>query len=169
MYLKHAIGAVALVLMIGTTASSARATGNPNCQTVTGKGQWTLIPSADPLGRVLGPTTGSLKASMSATLKSLTPNPNGSLTATSEEVWVVGPQDVITFDGVATFTPVADAPIGTVADELTLTVASGTGQYAGATGTINVTGTGYNLFGPAAGPGSTFFDIRYRGTICTAN
>jgi hypothetical protein len=169
MLLKHAIGALALALLIGTTGSTARAAGAPNCQTVAGKGQWTLIPSADPLGRVLGPTTGSLKASISATLKTLAPNPNGSLTATSEEVWVLGPQDVITFDGMATFTPIADAPVGTVADELTLTVVNGTGQYAGATGTVNVTGTGYNLFGPAAGPGSTFFDIRYRGTICTAN
>ena len=71
MFLKHAIGALALALLIGTTASSVRAAGAPNCQTVAGKGQWTLIPSADPLGRVLGPTTGSLKASISATLKSL--------------------------------------------------------------------------------------------------
>jgi hypothetical protein len=169
MYLKHAIGAVALCLMIGTTASSARTVVNQDCQTVTGKGQWTLIPSGDPLGRVLGPTTGNLKASVSASLISLAPNPNGSLSATSDEVWVLGPQDVIRFAGAATFTPIADAPLGTVADELTLTVASGTGQYAGATGTIKVTGTGYNLFGPAAGPGSTFFDVRYRGTICTAN
>ena len=167
MYLKHTIGAVALLLMIGTTASTARSA--EHCQAVTGKGQWTLIPSSDPLGRVLGPTTGSLKASVSATLLSLAPNPDGSLAATSDEVWVLGPQDVLRFAGAATFTPIADAPIGTVADSLTLTVTSGTGQYAGATGTINVTGTGYNLFGPAAGPGSTFFDIQYRGTICTAN
>jgi hypothetical protein len=48
-------------------------------------------------------------------------------------------------------------------------VIGGTGKYAGATGTINLTGTGYNLFGPAAGPGSTFFDLRYDGTVCTVN
>ena len=167
MYLKHAIGAVALFLVLGT-AAPARAAENGQCQTVTGKGQWTLIPSNDPLGRVLGPTTGNLKASVSATLLTLVPGPNG-IAATSDEVWVLGPQDVIRFAGAATFTPIAGAPDGTVADSLTLTVVSGTGQYAGATGTINVTGTGYNLYGPAAGPGGTFFDIRYRGTICTAN
>jgi hypothetical protein len=48
---------------------------------------------------------------------------------------------------------------------LTLTVIGGSGKYAGATGTVYVTGTGYNLFGPNAGPGSTFFDVRYRGQI----
>jgi hypothetical protein len=166
MYLKHAIGAVALFLMIATTAPAARTPGNNQCQTVTGKGQWTLVPSADPFGRILGPTTGNLKASVSSRIVGFGPT---GLTATSEEVWVLGPQDVIVFDGAATFTPIADAPLGTVADELTLTVNSGTGQYFGATGTIKVTGTGYNVFGPAAGPGSTFFDVRYRGTICTAN
>ena len=169
MFVKHAIGAVALLLMIGSTGSTANAAGQ-HCQTVTGKGQWTLIPSPnDPIGRILGPTTGNLKASVTATLLSLAPNPDGSLAATSSEIWVLGPQDVITFAGAATFTPVPDAPIGTVSDSLTLTVTSGTGQYAGASGTINVTGTGYNLFGPAAGPGSTFFDVRYRGNICTVN
>ena len=85
MYSKHAIGAVALFLMIGTTASSARTAVSQDCQTVTGKGQWTLIPSGDPLGRVLGPTTGNLKASVSASLTSLAPNPNGSLSATSDD------------------------------------------------------------------------------------
>jgi hypothetical protein len=168
LHVRQAIAAAALIAMLGTTGSSP-VTAADKCQTVTGKGQWTLIPSNDPLGRVLGPTTGNLNGSVSASLISLAPNPDGSLAATSDEVWVLGPQDVIRFSGAATFTPIADAPIGTVSDSLTLTAVSGTGRYAGVSGTINVTGTGYNLFGPAAGPGSTFFEIRYRGTICTAN
>lgn len=169
-HVKHAIGAIALFLVLGTSASSAITAGNDECQKVTGKGEWTLIPSLnDPLGRVLGPTTGNLKAAVSASLISLTPNPDGSLHATSSEVWVLGPQDTLQFAGDATFTPVAGAPIGTVTDALTLTAIGGTGKYAGATGTINVTGTGYNLFGPEAGPGSTFFDVRYRGTVCTGD
>jgi hypothetical protein len=165
----HAIGAIALFLVLGTSASSAITAGKDECQNVAGKGEWTLIPSNDPLGRVLGPTTGSLKAAVSAHLVSLVPNPDGSLHATSVEVWVVGPQDTLQFAGEATFTPVPGAPIGTVTDALTLTAIGGTGKFAGATGTINVTGTGYNLFGPDAAPGRTFFDVRYRGTVCTAN
>lgn len=157
---------IALFLVIGTAALSAKAPAKDSCQTVTGKGEWTLIPSSDPLGRVLGPTTGNLKASVSASLTSLAPNPDGSLHATSDEVWVLGAQDVIRFAGEATFTPVPGAPLGTVSDSLTLTAVSGSGKYAGVSGVINVTGTGHNLFGPAAGPGSTFFDVRYRGSIC---
>jgi len=166
----HAIGAMALFLVLGTSASSAITAGKGECQNATGKGEWTLIPSAnDPLGRVLGPNTGTLKGAVSAHLTSLVPNPDGSLHATSVEVWVLGPQDILQFAGEATFTPVPGAPIGTVTDALTLTVTGGTGKYAGATGTINVTGTGHNLFGPAAGPGSSFFDVRYQGSICTAD
>lgn len=166
---KHAVGAFALFLAVGTSASPAMTAGNDDCKTVTGKGVWTLIPSDDPLGRILGSTTGSLKGAVTANLLSLAPNPDGSLQATSNEVWVLGPQDTLQFDGAATFTPVPDAPIGTVSDSLTLTAIGGTGNYAGATGTIDVTGTGYNLFGPNAGPGNTYFEVRYRGTICTVN
>jgi hypothetical protein len=169
-HVTHGIGAIALCLALGTSGSSVVAAGKGDCQKVTGKGEWTLIPSSnDPLGRILGPTTGNLKAAVSASLISLAPNPDGSLHATSSEVWVTGPQDTLQFAGDATFTPVADAPIGTVTDALTLTAIGGTGKYAGATGTIKVTGTGYNLFGPAAGPGSTYFDVRYQGTVCTTN
>jgi hypothetical protein len=109
-----------------------------------------------------------LKASVSAYLNSLIPNGDGSFTATSTEVWVLGPNDLIMFSGIATFTPIPGQPLGTVADSLTLTATFGTGAYAGVTGTVNVTGVGRNLFGPGAGPGSTFFDIAYKGNICRA-
>ena len=152
------------------------------CQEVTGSGTWTLIPSPnDPLGRVIGPTTGSLKATTTAYLTSLAPQPSGALVGTSVEIWAIDDeesnrkatkpgavQNVLIFNGAESFTPIADQPVGTVQDALTLTVAGGTGIYAGATGTINVTGTGYNLFGPNAGPGNTFFKITYRGKICRA-
>lgn len=187
---NNAIGAIALFLAMGMYASPAIAgghdraghdrdehdrnghdrNGHNGCRNVTGKAVWTLIPAPnDPLGRVVGPTTGNLKAAVSAYLTSLVPNPDGSLHATSVEVWVLGPQDILQFAGDATFTPVPGAPIGTVSDALTLTVIGGSGKYAGATGTINVTGIGYNLFGPGAGPGSSFFDVRYKGTVCTVD
>jgi hypothetical protein len=143
------------------------------CVKVRGKGVWTVIPpstapASDPVGRVLGPTTGTLKAAMTAYLTSLAPQPDGTLKATSVETWVVSANDLLVFDGVATFTPIPDTPVGTVSDALKLTVIGGTGAFAGASGVLNVTGTGYNLFGPNAGPGKSYFDIRYTGEICTS-
>ena len=161
------LGAAVIATALTVSASPVVAA---DCQTATGKGALTLVPAPnDPLGRLVGPTIGSLKAAVSSILTSLAPNPNGSLHATTVETWVLGPQDILQFAGDATFTPVPGAPIGTVSDSLTLTVVGGSGKYVGATGTLNVTGTGYNLFGPNAGPGSSFFDVRYSGFICQAN
>ena len=141
--------------------------GQSNCQSVQGQAQFILIPAPnDPFGRILGPASGTLKAAITAMVTNLTFRPDGAIDARSVELWVVSPQDQITFDGRATFTPVAGQPIGTVNDQLTLTVRSGTGQFEGATGTIAVTGVGYNLFGPDAGPGKTYFQVNYSGSIC---
>jgi hypothetical protein len=141
-----------------------------SCQNVTGRGVWTLIPSPqDPLGRVLGPTSGNLKGSVSAYLTNLIPKADGSFEATSVEVWMLGPQDLIIFSGRAIFTPIPGEPVGTVADALTLTAIGGTGAFVGATGTIEVKGIGRNLFGPNAAPGNTFFDIGYKGNICRSH
>jgi hypothetical protein len=157
-------------LLLAATLSlmPASAQTSDRCQNVTGRGVWTLIPSPqDPLGRVLGPTSGVLKGSVSAYLTTLIAKNDGAFfEATSTEVWMVGPQDLIIFSGKATFTPIPGEPIGTVADALTLTAIGGTGVYAGATGVIEVKGVGRNLFGPYAGPGNTFFDIAYKGNIC---
>lgn len=137
------------------------------CKKVGGHATWTLIPSPnDPFGRILGPSTGDLKAAISAYITNLTPGDNGVLSATSVEVWVLGAQDILVFDGEATFTPIPDQPIGTVYDALTLTVVGGSGAYDGATGTLQVTGVGHNIYGPDSGPGKGFFEIRYKGEIC---
>lgn len=163
---RSAVGASTLVLALGLTASPALA-ADSGCHTQTGNAAWTVVPAPnDPFGRVVGPTTGTLKAAVSAYITVFEPGPD-LIHAESVEVWVLGPQDILIFDGDATFTPVPGEPVGTVSDALSLTVVGGTGKYAGATGTLEVTGTGYNLFGPNAGPGSSFFDVRYRGTICT--
>ena len=166
--LTRAVGASALLVALCAFASPS-ISADDRCKNVTGKAVWTLVPAADPLGRLVGPNTGVLKAAATSSLTSLVPQPNGSLIGTGNHVWVLGPQDLLVFSGVATFAPLAGEPIGTVSDSETLTVISGTGKYAGATGTIIVTGIGYNVFGPAAGPGSTFFDVRYDGTVCRAN
>jgi hypothetical protein len=141
---------------------------NPDkCRQESGQAQFILIPAPnDPFGRILGPATGTLKAAITAMVTNLTQTPTGTFDATSVELWVVNEKDQLTFDGRAVFTPVAGQPIGTVDDRLTLTLRSGTGEFEGATGTINVTGIGYNLFGPDAGPGKTYFQVNYSGSIC---
>ena len=142
--------------------------GNPtNCQNVAGQAQFILIPAPnDPFGRILGPATGSLRAAITAIVTNLTFRPDGAIDATSVEQWVMNERDQLTFNGRATFTPVPGQPVGTVSDQLTLTVAGGLGEFEGATGRIDVTGTGYNLFGPDAGPGKTYFQVSYSGSIC---
>ena len=137
------------------------------CDRVSGKAMWYLIPSPnDPLGRVLGPATGDLRGAVSAYLTSLNPQPDGSLRATSVETWALNSSDMIIFSGVATFVPVANQPPGTVSDALSLTVIGGAGRYASASGSVEVRGMGYAIFGPAAGPGNSFFEVKYNGTIC---
>lgn len=93
----------------------------------------------------------------------LTPDPDGVLHATSLEVWVLGATDILVANGTATFTPIPGEPPGYFQDLLTLTIAGGTGRFAGATGTIQVHGQGYNVF---AGPGNGYFDVAYKGSVC---
>jgi len=139
----------------------------PGCKNVHGKVDLTVIPSPnDPLGRSIGPSTGALKGAVSSTLTSLIPV-GGEIHVTSLDVLVAGPTDIITSNATTTYAPIPGEPIGTVSVETAQSITSGTGKYAGATGTIVVTGTGYNLFGPGAGPGSTWFDLKYEGTVCT--
>jgi len=143
--------------------------GDNLCQQVQGQAIWALIPSPnDPIGRILGPATGDLQAAISAFLTSLQPQPDGTIETTSLEVWMLGAQDLIVFNGHAIFTPLAGQPIGTINDKNTLTIAFGTGKFAGATGTVEVRGTGYNIFGPNAGPGKGFFQVSYSGNLCGA-
>jgi len=147
--------------------SSSVSSGQSNCQSVQGQAQHILIPAPnDPFGRILGPASGTLKSATTAFITKLTFRPDGAIDATTVDLWVMSPQDQITFDGRATFGQAAGQPIGTVNDQLTLTVRSGTGQFEGATGTIAVTGVGYNLFGPEAGLGKTYFQLNYSGSIC---
>jgi hypothetical protein len=81
-------------------------------------------------------------------------------------MFVLGPQDTLILSCTTTLTPIPGAPVGTLSDSSTFTVVGGTGKFAGASGTLNFTGTGYNVFGPKAGPGGTYFDGSYSGTVC---
>jgi hypothetical protein len=138
--------------------SAARAEDDGRCKDVNGHDFATLIPAPnDPLGRVLGSSTGDLKAAISVFQTSPT---------TAVGVWVLGPQDILIFNGAFSVTPIPGAPVGTVSLSATLTVAGGTGEFAGASGVLHTTGTGFNFFGPKAGPGSTYFEETYKGNIC---
>ena len=139
------------------------------CKDVNGHAAETVIPAPnDPLGRAQGSSTGDLRAAISSVLTSLTPQANGSVQATSLDVWVLGPQDILIFTCKTTLTPISGAPVGTFSDSTTYTVAGGTGKFAGASGVVQLTGTGFNVSGPNAGPGSTYFDLTYKGNICRA-
>src|SRR3954462_12617142 len=76
------------------------------CKKVNGHALWTLIPAPnDPFGRILGPATGDLKASISAIITDIKPGDTpGQLAVTSLEVWVLGAQDMFIAAGSAKFT-----------------------------------------------------------------
>jgi hypothetical protein len=141
--------------------SAARASDN-KCKDVTGHDVVTQIPAPnDPLGRALGQSIGDLKAAISTVLTSFNSEPDGSSIATSLDVWVLSPQDTLIFNGNVALGPVSSA--GTASGSATLTVTGGTGEFAGASGVVNLTVTGFNL------AGSAYFDETYRGKICLAN
>src|SRR5919206_154167 len=82
---------------------------------------------------------------------------------TAVGVWVLGPEDILIFNGSVSATPIPGAPVRTISISATLTVAGGTGKFAGASGVVQSEGTGFNLFGPNAGPGSTYVEEKYKG------
>ena len=138
--------------------SAARAEDDDRCKDVNGHDVLTVIPAPnDPMGRALGSSIGNLKAAISVYQTSPT---------TAVGVWVLGPQDILIFNGTFSVSPIPGAPVGTVSLSATLTVAGGTGEFAGASGVLQTSGTGFNFFGPKAGPGSTYFEEKYKGNIC---
>jgi hypothetical protein len=153
-------------LAVFSLAPVARA-DDDKCKDVNGHSVSTTIPAPnDPMGRSLGSYTGDLKAVASDYLTSLTPQADGSIITTSVEVWVLGPQDMLVLTCKTNATPIPGAAVGTVSASTSYTVTGGTGKYAGASGSLRATYTGFNAFGPKAGPGSTYFDGRYEGNIC---
>ena len=149
------LGVMCLAAFSSVSAAWAE---DDRCKDVNGQFVLTAIPAPnDPLGRVLGSSTGDLKAAISVFQISET---------LGVGVWVLGPQDILIFNGSVSVTPIPGAPVGTVSFSATLTVAGGTGKFAGASGVLQSTGTGFNFFGPNAGPGSTYVEEKYKGNIC---
>ena len=85
------------------------------------------------------------------------------LSATSTDVFVTKKGDLLTANGEVTFTPIADSP-SELTEAATLTITGGSGDYAGATGTIALEG---RASFDSTGGGT--FDLVYHGSICGSN
>jgi hypothetical protein len=120
----------------------------------------TIIPSNDPLGRVLGIADGVLNGASTAYLTSESAD---GLDATSFDVFVTKRGDILTATGVVTLTPVPGSS-SEVTETATLTITGGSGKYNGASGTIRLEGRG--AF-DSAGGGT--FDVIYHGSVCGPN
>lgn len=175
--------AVALFACKDTTASGPSAVGSESsfipsgpvferlpagCRHVQGDAEMTLVPSPnDPNGRTVGPTKGGLKGAATSVVTGVLVGIHGVFAVFSLDTWVVGPTDLLLASGEATYVPIDGAPVGEVSVAGTETINGGTGKYAGATGTLDITGVGHNVFSPNGGPGNTWFDLKYDGTVCT--
>jgi hypothetical protein len=139
----------------------------------------TVLSTSDPFGRVANFAQGTINSVGTAVLTSVFPGPAGppAWGATTRHLFVVNERDQLAATGVAAFTPI-HGNLTDANDTLTLTVngtdafgtATSLGRFAGATGTIVATGTGFNFYspfplpGPAAG--SAYFVFHYKGQIC---
>jgi hypothetical protein len=150
-------------LPLVSTASVESQTEGQTCTSVNGKIFERVSPNNavpnDPFGRVVGTVTGSLAGAETATLTSdPRQNPIGTINAFATD------RGLLIATGSAVFSPLGNVPGGpsVVGDALELTVTSGTGEFAGATGTIRATGVGLSV-----SPGQGEFVLDYTGRICT--
>jgi len=79
---------------------------------------------------------------------------------------VVGPGEILVFNGTTTWTHIPGQPVGTVGNVTTLTAVAGTGRFAAVTGIVVANGSGVDVFGPGAGPGISHLDYAYSGNLC---
>ena len=169
-YLKMSAIASCAFLMSMAVTPDASAREKP-CKHLHGRIIETLMHPAgapnDPLGRVLGKVSGSLKGSETAILLTPpTPNPEtGALESLVSVTFMTGPGDTLATEGLAVLSPIP----GTlhVSDTVTVDILpeESTGKFHGTTGTIILEGVGFDFF-PAPSPGNTIFVFKYRGEIC---
>jgi hypothetical protein len=162
-------------IFLGSVAAAMLATpAFAQCDKV--KGKMTEVPvdpfaaPNDPFGRTVVSAQGNLAGTGTAILTSVGPGPSpGTLGATSRHVLVFSPADQLIAVGVLVFTPIPNTP--NVSTTLTLTIVGGHGKFAGATGTIEATGTGFNFFPLPPGPSTanaSSFEYTFSGQICAA-
>ena len=150
------------LLALGALLSLGGSAMAKDCVTVAGRVVEVTVADENPhVPRVVGTVAGGLQGVKTAILTSLTPTSPNTFDVTTADTFVTGPGDTLTATGKAVFTFNQD---GTVSDQLTLTVTGGTGKWANASsGTIEVTGTAFNLFAP---PGNGYLVVQYKGTVC---
>jgi hypothetical protein len=156
---------IALVLCLAVlgTAIEARA----QCRDVHGSLTGTTIPAPnDPIGRGLNIVLGVLNGAGTAVITNVDTSSDPVLKATSFDVFWTNRGDMLTATGAITLTPVPGKPPGEFKENATLTITGGSGEYAGATGTITLEGQAHNFF---SGPGVTTFNDIYQGSVCGPN
>ena len=146
----------------------------PHCENLNGRISETIITgiddavagnaNLDQIPRVLGDVSGDLKGSATSIITSLVPASPTVFDATTVDIFLTEGGDLLYAAGSAVFTQIDGQAPGNFHDSLTLTISGGTGKFAGATGTINVTGEGHNVFDPTFGAG--YFDLKYKGQAC---
>jgi hypothetical protein len=119
-----------VVCLAAFSLVSAAWANDDRCKDVNGHFVLTVIPAPnDPMGRVLGASTGDLKAAISVSNISET---------TAFGVWVLGPQDILIFNGSFSAAPIPGEPVGTISISATLTSPVGQGSLRGRVGLFKV-------------------------------
>ena len=168
---------LASALSLGSPASGGE------CHHVAGKVVQTPLATygapMDPFGRGLSTATGTINGVGSTIVTSVAMGPDGPASgnwnAICRDLYVVNPQDQLVFDGMTAVSAIpgnyTDANSTTV---LAVNGAMSLGRFAGATGTVTLTGVAYDFYGqsfpfPGAAPGASYFVGQYEGEICLTN
>lgn len=106
----------------------------------------------------LGPATGDLKGAVAATVLSVVPNSDGTVSFNVQHHWVTEAGDTITMDPATAVTlPLSQTLFAII--KYPVHVSGGTGKFAGATGDLTAIGEADLVEGTA---------LRYSGKICFA-
>lgn len=106
----------------------------------------------------LGPATGDLKGAVAATVLSITPNPDGTVSFHVQHHWVTEAGDTIYMDPATAVTlPLSQTLFAIIKYPVHIT--GGTGKFAGATGDLTAIGEADLAAGTA---------LRYSGKVCYA-
>ena len=143
--------AICLLTAAGGAAQSTRA--QPHCVPVGGSLTTNFLDEAT----TLGTATGDLQGAVSASLLGVAPGPNDAVVFTVQHHWVTAAGDTIHLNVArATAAPTAPDLFGIVS--YPVSIAGGTGRFAGATGTLQNIG--------AVDLRSQRTVFRYEGTVC---
>jgi hypothetical protein len=145
------------LLMLGLVTSGTFAFGGQkHCQSTSGS----LITNFGVVdaNTTLGPATGDLKGAVAATVLSITPNADGTVSFNVQHHWVTEAGDTINIDPATAITmPLSQTLFAIIKYPVHIT--GGTGKFAGATGDLTAIGEADLSAGTA---------LRYSGKVCYA-